>query len=146
MIPTFLGFITPSHLVFIELSAVILICALAYFFIVYLLSGICVCKSSRQAGLFTFISTVPRTVSGISLCCLCAKSCSTLFAIPWTTARQDPLSMGFPRKNNEMGCYFLLQRIFLTQGLNPCLLHWQVDSTDPREAHLAYSRCLINIC
>jgi len=27
-----------------------------------------------------------------------------------------------------MGCHFLLQGIFLTQGLNPCLLHWQVDS------------------
>ena len=27
-----------------------------------------------------------------------------------------------------MGCYFLLQGIFLTQGLNPSLLRWQVDS------------------
>ena len=27
-----------------------------------------------------------------------------------------------------MGCHFLLQGIFLTQGLNPCLLFWQVDS------------------
>ena len=30
-----------------------------------------------------------------------------------------------------MGCHFLLQAIFLTQGLNPhlrCLLHWQADS------------------
>ena len=27
-----------------------------------------------------------------------------------------------------MGSYFLFQGIFLTQGLNPCLLHWQVDS------------------
>ena len=27
-----------------------------------------------------------------------------------------------------MGGYFLLQGIFLAQGLNPCLLHWQVDS------------------
>ena len=29
-----------------------------------------------------------------------------------------------------MGCHFLLQGIFLTQGSNPrllCLLHWQVD-------------------
>ena len=28
----------------------------------------------------------------------------------------------------EMGCHFLLQGIFLTQGLNPRLLHWQADS------------------
>ena len=27
-----------------------------------------------------------------------------------------------------MGCHFLLQEIFLTQGLNPCLLHWLGDS------------------
>ena len=36
-----------------------------------------------------------------------------------------------PGKNTGVGCYFLLQGIFLTQGSNPqllCLLHWQVDS------------------
>ena len=27
-----------------------------------------------------------------------------------------------------MGCHFLLQGIFPTQGSNLCLLHWQVDS------------------
>ena len=27
-----------------------------------------------------------------------------------------------------MGCHFLLQRIFPTQRLNLCLLHWQTDS------------------
>ena len=37
----------------------------------------------------------------------------------------------FPGKNTEVGCHFLLQGIFLTQGLNLsllCLLHWQADS------------------
>ena len=34
---------------------------------------------------------------------------------------------GFPGKNTGVGCHFLLQGIFLTQGLNPCLLHWQED-------------------
>ena len=29
----------------------------------------------------------------------------------------------FPGKNIEVGCHFLLQRIFLTQGLNSDLLH-----------------------
>ena len=33
-----------------------------------------------------------------------------------------------PGKNTGLGCHFLLQRIFLTQGLNRCLLHWQADS------------------
>ena len=29
----------------------------------------------------------------------------------------------FPGKSTGVGCYFLLQGIFLTQGSNPCLLH-----------------------
>ena len=33
-----------------------------------------------------------------------------------------------PGKNTGVGCHFLFQGIFLIQGLNPCLLHWQVDS------------------
>ena len=35
--------------------------------------------------------------------------------------------LDFPGKNTGMGCHFLLQGIFLTQGSNPCplcLLHW----------------------
>ena len=36
--------------------------------------------------------------------------------------------MEFPSKNTGVGCHFLLQGIFLTQGLNPSLLHWQADS------------------
>ena len=31
--------------------------------------------------------------------------------------------MDFPGKNTRVSCYFLLQRMFLTQGLNPHLLH-----------------------
>ena len=37
----------------------------------------------------------------------------------------------FPGKNTGMGCHFLLQGIFLTQGSSPRCLHlwpWQVDS------------------
>ena len=39
--------------------------------------------------------------------------------------------MGFPGKNIGVGCHFLLQGIFPTQGSNLrllCLLHWQADS------------------
>ena len=32
----------------------------------------------------------------------------------------------FPGKNTEVDCHFLLQEIFLTQGTNLHLLHWQV--------------------
>ena len=45
------------------------------------------------------------------------------FATPWTVAYQAPPSMGFPGKNTRVGCHFLLQQTFLTQGLNPGLPH-----------------------
>ena len=47
-----------------------------------------------------------------------------LFVTPWTVAHQAPLPMGFPRQEYWNGLPF--QGIFLTQGLNPHLLHWQV--------------------
>ena len=34
----------------------------------------------------------------------------------------------YPGKNTGVGCHFLLNGIFLIQGSNPCLLHWQVGS------------------
>ena len=51
-----------------------------------------------------------------------------LFAILWTVACQAPLSMEFSRQNTGVSCCFLLQGIFLTQGLNLHLLNWQADS------------------
>ena len=54
-----------------------------------------------------------------------------LFATLWTVARQAPLSMGFSSKNTGVNFHALLQGIFPTWGLNPCLLHllhWQADS------------------
>ena len=35
--------------------------------------------------------------------------------------------MDFPGQNIGVGCHALLQGIFLTQGPNLCLLHWQED-------------------
>ena len=57
--------------------------------------------------------------------CLCAKSLSRvrLFVTPWTVAHQAPQSMEFSRKSTGVGCHFLLQGIFLTQGSNLDLPH-----------------------
>ena len=33
-----------------------------------------------------------------------------------------------PGKNIGVGCHLLLQEIFLTQGSNSCLPHWQADT------------------
>ena len=53
-----------------------------------------------------------------------------LFVTPWTVARQTPLSTGFSRQEywRILGCCFVLQGIFATQGSNPGPLHWQSNS------------------
>ena len=67
--------------------------------------------------------------------CMCVLSrCSNvqIFATRWTTVHQAPLcSWDFPGENTGVGCLFLLQGIFRTQGSNSCLLylpHQQVGS------------------
>ena len=47
---------------------------------------------------------------------------------PRTVARQAPLCVAFSRqKYQSVGCHFLLQGIFPTQGSNPRLLYlWQI--------------------
>ena len=62
--------------------------------------------------------------------CVCVQLLSRvqLSAVSWTVAGQAALSVGFPRKAYGVGCHFLLQGIFPTQGLNLDLLLWQADS------------------
>ena len=48
----------------------------------------------------------------------------------WSTP-QAPLSMGVSRQESGVGHHFLLHGIFPTQGSNPGLLLWQVDSLPP---------------
>ena len=52
-------------------------------------------------------------------------------------------SWDFPGKNTGVGSHFLPQGIFLTQGSNPHLLHWQVGSLPL--CHLG-SPCTTRIC
>ena len=42
----------------------------------------------------------------------------------WALARQAPLFMRFPDKNAGVDCQFLLQEVFLAQGLNLPVLNW----------------------
>ena len=76
-----------------------------------------------------FTETVPLCApfsSPLHACMLSHFSCARLFATLWTIACQDS-----PDKNTGVGCHFLLQRVFMTQGSNPSLLnlpHWQVGS------------------
>ena len=41
---------------------------------------------------------------------------------PMDSVSQVPLSMEFIGENTRIGCHFLLQGIFPTKGLNPCVL------------------------
>ena len=61
-------------------------------------------------------------------CCLVAKSCPTFLQLRGLQPILLFCPWDFPGKNTEVGCNFLLQGIFPTQGLNLCLLHWQMDS------------------
>ena len=65
-----------------------------------------------------------RTLVVLSL----SKTLKILF--PWAPKSLQMVTE-VATKNTGVGCYFLLQGIFLTQGSNPhllCLLHCQVDS------------------
>ena len=61
-------------------------------------------------------------------CCLVTKLCPTLLQPHQLQPARVLCSWDFPEKKTGVGCHFLLQGIFLTQGQNSCLLHWQVDS------------------
>ena len=55
-------------------------------------------------------------------CCPVAKSWPNIFVTPWTVAHRAPLPWNSPGNDTGVGCHFLHQRMFLFQGLNPCLL------------------------
>ena len=61
-------------------------------------------------------------------CCLVAQSCWILLRPHGLQPTRLLCSRDFPGKNTGVGCHFLLQEIFPTQGLNLSLLHWQADS------------------
>ena len=79
----------------------------------------------------------PRNPVFRLVCCAVASVVSNS-VILWTIACQAPLSMGFSRQGCwRIGCHFLLQGIFLTLGLNwclLCLLHWKAGSSPPSQA------------
>ena len=61
--------------------------------------------------------------------CLCfALSLSRvwLFVTPWSPSGSS-VHGDSPGKNTEVGCHFLLQGIYPTQGLNPGLVHCRQD-------------------
>ena len=89
--------------------------------------------SKPEHPLLVYIQPATRPHSWVLTSRAALSLCShvRLFAILWTVGCQAPLSIGFSSKNTAVGCHFLLQGIFPTQGSNPCvlsLLHWQAGS------------------
>ena len=85
----------------------------------------------------------PSLSTGIQLSIIDVHVCSgaqpCLTVIPWTVAYKALLSMGLPWQEYWRTLqHFLLQSIFLTQGSNLSLLHWQADSLPLN--HLEYYR------
>ena len=74
------------------------------------------CKFQVSSNCFATEALHPSDpFSKMCVCGLLIQSCLTLLTL-WTRAHQAPLSMGFPGKNIGVGCHFLLQGIFPTQG------------------------------
>ena len=84
---------------------------------------------------FYFSCSNCMSFTQISWCYMCAVlRCSVVSNSLWPHGLLPTRLLcpwNFPGKNTGMGCHFLLQGIFLTQGSNLCLLHflhWQADS------------------
>ena len=79
-------------------------------------------KSLRNKNGREKINSMPMMQVNFCCCCSVTKSCRTLlFCDPMVCRLLCPWD--FPGKSTGMGCHFLLQGIFPTQGSNPCLLH-----------------------
>ena len=78
-------------------------------------------QPSLGFGVFFFVISVN----------MCMLNCSVMSDSLWPHGAWLLCPWDSPGKNAGVACHFLLQGIFLTQGLNPsflCLLYWQADS------------------
>ena len=88
-------------------------------------------------GHFSFLSqrkAMPKNVQTTKQLCSfqmlisCVHVYSAMFDSLWPRGLKParlPCPRKFPSKNTRVGCHFLLQEIFMTQKLNPQLLHLQ---------------------
>ena len=77
---------------------------------------VCMCGGRVVLSNFLFVFS--------SCFCLISKSCLTLLWQHGLKPARFLCPRNFPGKNTGAGCHFLLQGIFLIQGLNPHLLHY----------------------
>ena len=95
-------------------------------------------KSLLTATFHGYFHTIKEPCNNVCVCvcvCVCARAYT---CARYVTSRLQPSKLlcpwDSPGKSTGVGCHALLQEIFPTQGLNPCLLgflHWLVDSLLP---------------
>ena len=79
--------------------------------------------SSIYSSIIQFIQKMfTEYLLSVTCCCLVTKTCPTLLQPHWLYPARLLCSWDFPSKNTSVGCHFLLQGIFLKQGLNLSLL------------------------
>ena len=71
----------------------------------------------------------PKELNYVLVFCLVTQLCLTLLRPHGLQPARLLCPWDFSGKNTGVGCHSLLQEIFPSQGLNPHLLHWQVDSS-----------------
>ena len=77
-------------------------------------------SSARCACILLSLKSVLKIGEAYQYCVCSIVSRS--FATPWMWPAKPLCPWDFPGKNTGVGCHFLLQGIFLIQGLNQCLL------------------------
>ena len=73
-------------------------------------------------GAGSLIQNVKHVYSTMHMCMLSCFSHVQLFVTPWTEPARLLCPWDYPGKIMGVGCCFLLQKIFPTQGSNSCLL------------------------
>ena len=84
----------------------------------------------RQRAGLCFVSAPHRAPTDLSVM-ICVCVCSVLSDCLWPQGLWPARILcpwDFPGNNTRVGWHFLLLGHFLTQGLNPSLWYWQVDS------------------
>ena len=97
------------------------------------------------SNVFSFYTSILESLQWHSCVCMCALSRLTLCDPMDYSPPRSSVRAIFQARNTEVGCHFLLQGIFLSQGLNPCLLcllNWQVNLLPP---HYLGSR-IVRVC
>ena len=87
-------------------------------------------SESQKKNLSSFNWKAKHLPARNRACCVCVD-CSVSSDSLWPHGLLPSrllCSWDSPAKSTGMGCHSLLQGIFLTQGSNPSLLHWQASS------------------